>query len=281
MAKKKNQSKNKKNNTFNKKDNICNICQIEKPLSKDHVPPRACPPVKQRIILKLLPQILRGKGFDTNPKFSQNGVYYKTICEKCNNDILGGQYDRYLGDFTNTIETLIDSSFTLPQEFKVECYPNAIMRSILGHLLAAKTETDEVVDDTLIRPCVLDSSLPIPEEINVFYWIYPYEEIVIFRDFIMPSIRGDLKTIGHFNMIKFYPVAFLIVHQLKSYEGLDSLHHFNKLPFDQKSSISIKLNPIRSSTWPEECVGMENFLAFGRSGNDAISSIPHIKQIKV
>ncbi|PLZ18189.1 hypothetical protein CBP21_21690 [Fischerella thermalis WC246] len=32
-----------------------------------------------------------------------------------------------------------------------------------------------------------------------------------------------------FNLIKFYPLAFLITHQLASYEGLSSLHQFNQL----------------------------------------------------
>ncbi len=76
----------------------------------------------------------------------------------------------------------------LPGAFDVECYPNAIMRSVLGHLLAAKTETDKVVVDELIRPCILDPSSPIHDDIHIFYWVYSDETTIILRDFGMPSL---------------------------------------------------------------------------------------------
>jgi len=67
------------------------------------------------------------------------------------------------------------------------------------HLLAAKTETDEVIIDKLIRPCILDPSLPIHDDIHIFYWIYPYEKTIIFRDFGMPAVRGQFNKPGFFN----------------------------------------------------------------------------------
>ncbi|BBD70047.1 hypothetical protein NIES4072_64270 [Nostoc commune NIES-4072] len=262
---------------FKKKDRICNICQLEKELSEDHVPPQACPPAKNTVISKLFYQMIGDRSF--RPRMSQKGVSYKTICSDCNNK-LGNRYDWALGDFSQKIESFIGSSVILPDSFEVECYPNAIMRSVLGHLLAAKTQTDEVVVDTIIRPCILDPSLPIPDEIHIFYWVYPYETISILRDFAMPAVRGNLQTSGFFNMIKFYPIAFLITHQLPSYEKLLSLDKFNQLPSGDKANLQIDLRPIKRSTWPEECLGEENFLLVGRAANDSVYAVPKLNKIK-
>jgi hypothetical protein len=262
---------------FNKKDNVCNICQKEKALSDDHVPPQGCPPAKSIVISKLLYEMTGNRAF--RPRISQNGITYKTICSDCNNGL--GGYDRALSEFSQKIETFINSKLILPESFEVECYPNAIMRSVLGHLLAAKTETDEVVIDNLIRPCILDPSLPIHDDIHIFYWVYPYEKTIILRDFGMPAIRSNFQRGGFFNMIKFYPIAFLITHQLNSYEGLLSLHQFNKLTPSDKANIPINLRSIKSSTWPEECLGTENFLFLGRAANDSVYAVPKAQKIKI
>jgi hypothetical protein len=129
---------------FIKKDNICNICQQPRKLSDDHVPPQACPTAKSRVISKLLYEMVGDRSF--RPRISQSYVYYKTICSECNNN-LGSKYDLALSEFSKKVQSFVESSIALPDLFEVECYPNAILRSILGHLLAAKTETDQVVID--------------------------------------------------------------------------------------------------------------------------------------
>ncbi len=260
---------------FKKKDKICNICQQEKELSEDHVPPQACPPAKNIVISKLLYQMTEDRSF--RPRISQNGVTYQTICKDCNNR-LGNRYDWALGEFSKKIESFIESSLILPDSFELKCYPNAIMRSVLGHLLAVKTETDEVVIDKLIRPCILDSSLPVHDDIHILYWVYPYERTRLLRDFEMLVVRGTSKIAGFFNMIKFYPITFLIAYQLPCYEELLNLHQFNRLSPGEKTNIQINLRPVRNSTFPEDGADL---LAFGRSANDSVDAVPKAKKRKV
>jgi hypothetical protein len=155
------------------------------------------------------------------------------------------------------------------------------MRSVLGHLLAAKTKIDDVVIDQLIRPSILDSSLPISEDIHILYWVYPYEKTMIMRDFGMPAVRGELGILGFFNMIKFYPIAFLITHQLPEYENLLSLHQFNKFSPNEKASIHINLRSVKNSTWPEECQRLENYLILGPVAEDSVCAVPKDKKIKI
>jgi hypothetical protein len=261
---------------FHKKDNICNICEKEKRLSVDHVPPQCCPPAKNRLISKLLYQMIGDKSF--RPRSIQNGVTFKTICADCNN-FLGRKYDKHLGELSRKIESLVESNLILPDSFEVECQPNAVMRSVLGHLLAAKTETDEVVIDKLIRPSIIDPSIPIHEDIHVFYWIYPYEEISIIRDFGMPSVRGCFQEGGVFNLIKFYPIAFLVAHKIPMYEGLNSLHQFNQTLPDEKANIQMNFHSGRHSKFPEDCSD-GNLLMLSRAANDSVYSVPKSKSKK-
>ncbi|MBD2438103.1 hypothetical protein H6G69_14985, partial [Nostoc sp. FACHB-110] len=131
---------------FKKKDQICNICQLEKELSEDHVPPKACPPAKNIVIYKLLSEMTGDRSF--RPRMSQNGVTYKTICSDCNNK-LGNRYDWALGEFTQKIESFVESSLTLPNSFEVECYPNAIMRSVLEDVWKVLNESIKPVFSAL------------------------------------------------------------------------------------------------------------------------------------
>ena len=262
---------------FQKKDSICNICQQEKVLSIDHVPPQACPPAKSRVTSKLLYQMIGDTSF--GHRQDQNGVTFKTICSDCNN-LLGSRYDRALGDISRRIESFVDSNLILPHSFEIECQPNAVIRSVLGHLLAAKTETDEVLIDELIRPCVIDPSVPIHDDIHILYWVYPYEKTVILRDFSMPAVRGIFRDFGFFNLLKFYPLAFLVTHKLPSYEGLSSLHQFNQLAPSENRNVQINLRSTKKSRFPEEC-SKNNFLALGRTEQDSVLSVPKSKKVKV
>lgn len=262
---------------FEKLDSVCNICQGTFPtLTDDHVPPKACPPATDRVISKLHYELTGDRSF--RPRNSQNGVTFRTLCSTCNN-ILGSRYDHELADFCRKVEVYLKSSIKLPDSFEVSAKPGLIIRSVLGHLLAAKTESDEVVMDSLIRPCLLDQSVPVPESIHLLYWVYPYERTTILRDFAMPARRGDLSKFGVYSLLKFYPIAFLMSHELNEYEGLDSLSAFNSLDPQADATVRIQLRPSRRASWPEEC-SKDNFLMIGRAAESSVISEPRATRRK-
>lgn len=260
---------------FVKSDLLCNICQGTFPsLTEDHVPPRACPPAADRVISKLSYELTGDKSF--RPRHSQNGVTFRTLCATCNS-ILGSRYDHELAGLCSKIESFVESSLKLPDSFELSARPGAIIRSVLGHLLAAKSESDEVVVDSMIRPCVLDQSIPVPESIHLLYWVYPYERTAILRDFVMPAKRGDLRGFGFYSLLKFYPIAFLVSHETNEYEGLDSLNAFNSLDPKAEATFRIQLKPSRKEFWPEEC-SKDNLLIFGRAAESSVYSVPRVKR---
>ncbi|OYQ62310.1 hypothetical protein B9G53_22840 [Pseudanabaena sp. SR411] len=261
---------------FEKENSICNICESEKKLTEDHVPPKSCVSVSNRAIYLLSHTLTGDNSF--KPRLVQNGITYKTICAKCNNDL--GKYDKYLLDLKEKIEVCVKSKLILPDTIEVECCPNAIMRSVLGHILSARTGANESIIDSIIRSSIKNSLLPIDDDIHIFYWVYPYQETVIFRDFSMSAIRGKLDEChrtSFFSLIKFYPLAFLVAYDLPVYSDLLSLHEFNHIKPEDKMLIKVDLK-LHKQNFPEVLDGFD-FIVFGRSANDSVYSIPNYKTI--
>jgi hypothetical protein len=249
----------------------CNICQQSAALSWDHVPPKGginLRPVEQSTIF----QHLIGNLDKQKPHISQNGVKYRTLCKACN-EKLGHRYDPVLNNFALGIGEILKSTTEVPEVFHYKTQPVRLIRAILGHLLAAKNVIDNSEFDQQIRDFLFDDNAQVPEEVKIFYWIYPHEEIVVVRDVLMSSERGNFGRFGHFiGILKYFPVAYLVCN-LSQYEELDELTFYRDLEIDETVDIPIRLTNARHSSWPE-VVDEGNFIAFGPSINSSAHARP-------
>lgn len=253
----------------------CNICQVESKLTWDHVPPQGgieLKPVEQETIFHRLTTDTENKVFT----ISQNGVKFRTICGQCNNYWLGKKYDPVLNEFALTLGKLLQTTIQLPSVIHIRTRPTAIIRAILGHLLAAKAHIDTVVLDDEIRSFFFDENAPIPKSMHVFYWIYPYTSIVVLRDIAMPAIRGKFDNYGFFNIIKYFPIAYLI-SDTPSYEGLQELTTFRNLKSNEFAEIPIQLHQVKHPAWPE-IIDEQNMIMGGQSIQSSIHATPKRKK---
>ena len=212
----------------NKRDKvgICNICLKEKKLSWDHVPPKGSVEITEVEIENIFNKITSSNN-KRQYKLSQNGLKFRTICKKCNEKI-GELYDPGINEFSKGVGSYLKSNLYLPPKIYYKAKPIKIIRGVLAHLLSAKIEVDEVNIDKTIRDFIFDLKKPIPTNLHVFYWTYPYENTEILRDFGMPRLRGQWGTYTLFNTIKFFPIAYLIT-DIPNYESLPELTVFNHL----------------------------------------------------
>lgn len=241
----------------------------------DHVPPQGgieLSSVEQELVFDRLTADAKDRAFT----ISQNGVKFRTICGNCNNFWLGKKYDPALNEFTLNTGKLLHTTIHLPPVINVRAKPTAIIRAILGHLLAAKTNIDDTVTDREVRSFFFDEDAPIPDSIHVFYWIYPYTSVVIIRDIAMLAMRGKFGDAGLFSILKYFPVAFLVTN-LQSYEGLTELTSFRHLKSSEFANISIPLQKVKHPTWPET-VDDYNIVAGGISLESSVYATPRIKK---
>jgi hypothetical protein len=103
------------------------------------------------------------------------------------------------------VALLVRAPFQLPPVIEIKTKPQRLIRAILGHIVSAKSELDDATFDQLAREFIFDGAVSLPEEINVFYWIYPYPVQVVIRDVGMPSKRGDFSSFIFLPPIEIFP----------------------------------------------------------------------------
>ncbi|NWG28537.1 MAG: hypothetical protein HXY48_08395 [Ignavibacteriaceae bacterium] len=249
----------------------CNICLKEASLTWDHVPPRSgieLSAVEMQTVLQRFTA--------NNNKFliSQNGVKYRTICKSCN-EFLGSTYDKVMNEFSRTLGKYLKSTLILPKIINIKTKPNLLVKGIIAHLISAKSEIDEVTFDKIFREFISNKNASIPEDLHIYYWIYPYNNIIVIRDFMMPSIRGNFKEFSFFHLLKFFPIAYL-VSDSKANENLPDLIKYCNSDCDFESDIQINLERVESYNWPE-IVEDGNVFFGGKSIESSVIAKPKIK----
>jgi hypothetical protein len=237
--------------TYGPKRGICNACGDLGLLTEDHTPPKAC--VKpSRVELQHIGQILSSDEPKMKGRLSQNGVKYRTLCSRCNNTLLGSKYDPAFIKFVNGVGSMLKTSLHLPSVLTVEGQPQAIIRSLLGHISAQGINRYGKGPHTeLARDYFLDASKPLPKVLSVFYWAYPYRSHIMVRDAAYLDIQSG-ETFS-FWLLKFFPIAFLITWDKPA--GLNfSTHSFDRWrdsPFSTTSELPVTLRPTIHQFWPE------------------------------
>jgi hypothetical protein len=254
----------------------CNICGQRIKRSWDHVPPKGStdigPVTIDRTISTLVSSFVQPR-----PQIVQDGLKFKTICAKCNAR-LGRLYDPALNEFAHYVARFVRSELSLPRIVHVEVRPTAIVRAVLGHLLAARAHGEEGGFDTYTRALLSDPGAEVPPEVNVFYWVYPYHETKVLRDFVMPAKRGDFSTTWRFYLWKFFPLAFLVASG-PEYERLDSLTRWRRESSSLRIKVPVKLAEPHHVAWPE-APEPDNFLFMGLDGMESVQARPRTKEAR-
>ena len=223
--------------TRGRKFGQCNICGEISKLTEDHTPPKGCIKIKtvelHHIIENLGAVPPKSRGLH-----SQNGVKYRTLCSRCNNQLLGKEYDPSFINFVNTVGNFLKTELHLPSVMYVTAKPQRIMRSLLGHLCAQGVDRyDKGAITEPIKQYFLNPSIPLPANIKIYYWPFPYKYHVMARDCALVDLRIHEPISIWF--LKFFPIAFLVT-------------------FDEKGKYSFRLTEL--SKWGEESIDFETEL---------------------
>lgn len=193
-------------------EGFCAICGEFKKLTKDHVPPKGVNNLRNSELRELMRKdIERGVT-------SQGGTHFKTICEICNNERLGRDYDSELVRLSNEITSCVKSAsnniIALPETIRVVVKSQRVARCVIGHLLAAvsvdivKQPPQENPMDDALKEYFMNESLPLPEHVDIYYWVYPSKKQIVVKYFGKRNINTGAMIIGH--TIKFLPLGFFL-----------------------------------------------------------------------
>jgi hypothetical protein len=249
--------------TYGPKQGICNICGKNGPLTEDHTPPKGCLKPTQ-VELKHIAHLLSDESQTTKGRYSQNGVKYRTLCHRCNNSLLGAKYDPALISFVSGVGNYLKSSLRLPDTVTVNAQPQAILRSLLGHISAQGVDRYMKGPQTeTIRDYFLDSSLPFPSGLNAYYWAYPHRPQVMFRDAAYCDIPSGVSYMIW--LLKFFPVAFLITwgEPTGLKYPMHSFEPWRSVSFNHEFELPLSLRSIPPIYWPE-APSNESVLMYGQ-----------------
>jgi len=216
-------------------DQYCNLCLQQAVLTKDHVPTKGWGN-SEEILVERFQESTFIDSFQ--PRLYQGGVYYQTICRKCNNEILGS-VDEAIAEFASICKMQFENQRRV---FQAKIRPNAILRAILGHVVSVRLHTDRSeTTDTLIRDYLIHGK-PLSPRIRVYVWPFLIpKSLRIARDFVYADARNR-EISGICSVIKFYPIAVVI--QLDgNHLSAPSFHEFSTL-----SAVDHLLVPLDFST---------------------------------
>jgi len=267
----------------------CNICGKFEKLSDDHVPPKSCFNKEKVVYNNYYEDVANAKARITGDelyayKISQNGIKFPSLCAKCNNTLLGANYDHELERLAKCVHNLVSSQVTLPSNVTLSLNVNKLSRSVIGHLLAAKNKYDgQVLTDRKMREYFLDETLLPPKDMKLLFRLYPYESIIIHRDFVVGSlIKTAQLPSGTVDCLSFYPIAFVLCSGASSCGlvdifkyGTSTIDDMIDFPIDLSSHKHPNSNVVRHFLWPtnvsDDEYGTMFLLTSGASGDSVIA----------
>jgi hypothetical protein len=182
-------------------DGICNLCLNHfDSVSDDHVPPRCTgnngKGIYSNCFINLPILTIPTSGYS-------EGISYHTICYDCNN-LMGKRYDKAISKLYGTVRHSAKK-----ENFELRIRPNAIMRGIMGHFIAAKTTHKMSTADEIFRKCANQPECEIPVAFHFYVIFNPFKEIRIIRD-IMMMAGTNTNNASILNIIKIDPIAIII-----------------------------------------------------------------------
>lgn len=266
---------------------ICNICGRNERLTIDHTPPkgyaRAVPVRITHIVDRVGAE--RAKR-DQRPMKSNDGVKYRTLCARCNNDLLGGVYDHGLIDFGQKVDALLTTGLHIPATSIVRVQPQKIMKSVLGHICAqgiGRYEKGKITEP--LRDYLIDPNAAAPGLFRMHYWTYPYRSRILMRDAVLGTIGASPRQTSMIWLLKSYPIGFVITWDL-DFRFLDRTHRnfdsFDNLDIDDFADLPIDLRGVPHELYPE-CVQdpYPYMLLVGKEAIAAMPSPPQGRLIKI
>lgn len=203
------------------KEGYCRICGEYGILDRDHVPPKALTTPGNSLYCTLFEGHMRQP---IKKKKGLSGIYFKTICRECNNEVLG-EIDYVYKDLKKQINELykfINRGGELIQKQKIQCKSSDFLRATIGHMLAIDYQEsckNPLTPSDFFSP-LRDFVLGEREDIDthqIKIWPYKKRKTLIAQTMASTSTIQNLQNGGDiYSSIKIFPFGLTIRLKNKS-----------------------------------------------------------------
>lgn len=253
----------------------CRLCTSVGKLSWDHVPPQGAVEIEPVEIDRVASAFVSASKLK-KPPISQNGLKFRTLCQSCNS-LLGLHCDPALQDLALSVARCLSTTLVLPRRLLFRSRPTAIVRAVLGHLVAANTSDHRAGFDAIAYDLLRDLDAPIPDELCVSCWVHPFNHAIALRGAVMPKIRGRFKAgFGVFSILKFFPLGF-VVTESPIYEDTSPLSQWRNLKATELVDIPLRFDRVHHELWPEAPED-GNVILLGHQGMESVIAKPRTRK---
>ncbi len=240
-------------------------------LTWDHVPPKST-------LIK--PETFASTMFGTMPSPNshmiryQSGIKYRSICQECNNEILGRNdkdYQKFNQDVIRFLTTPGKSDILV-----ITTKINRVLRAVCGHMIAMATCFNrKVISDKDMRGFILDEKSKL-KRMRIYAWFYPYSTIVNVRDVTVRGNRKGTHPEGFISVIEAFPLAFMISHKDETCCGVDNLSQYLTKDIDEEVAVALHLETafypgtrmLKHFLWPVDVENGPFGAAFAMGGQE-------------
>lgn len=235
---------------------ICNICGAYDQLTEDHVPPKGSVRITQMEMYNIC-EAMGAQRPEKKGKQFQNGIKFKSLCATCNNDYLGLNYDPALNEFSHNLSRIVKTPIAVPTKIDVPVQVNKVARAVLGHLMAVglnRYNDGEMAKSS--REYFLNTALIEPNNVLIYYWVYPYNRQILIRDATIAFDFGVEPPV-FFWLMKYFPVSFFVTCDKPDNLNIrtNCLNESLTSNIDEYIHLNIPLTNLPKSNWPEAPTG--------------------------
>ena len=187
----------------------------------------------------------------------RSGIKYRSICQRCNGDILG-TYDKAYKEFVQSVAQELHIQRDKPvNSIVVSTQINKVCRAMIGHVLAARSKFEsEPIPENEMRAYFLDEKKKM-EGIRLYTWLYPYSTIIILRDYVARGYSNMTHPYGVISHVSSYPLAYLVAAEEQDC-WIDDLGVYTTENIDDSVAVTLhsktlclkETNIIKSFSWP-------------------------------
>ncbi|WP_320205628.1 metal-binding protein, partial [Vibrio cholerae] len=229
----------------------CLICGEFGRLSIDHVPPQGAVTIT-KVEQRHVSEMSGAKANSIKGVRSPNGSKFKTICHKCNSEVLGAN-DVEVAEVSKMLTEKIKayySNINNPFNFiSVDINPVKYARAMIGHILSAtsvtecRTPQEETEYFSPLKKFVLGNDKALDSSHDIYYWFYPHNRHLSAK---YVYFRNQGHSTG-LSLLSFFPIAFLVTPKG---QGIYPAHA-HKLDFNAtKMSLSLSSHNVKYADFP-------------------------------